>query len=83
MEESEKLVEDTKKTSFSVKVKNYFKNLVDFSSYSRKTIVFIIVIIIILGISFYLLYLWIFVDNKILYRFVVEWFDKPPPLHLE
>ncbi|MBY8982075.1 MAG: TVP38/TMEM64 family protein [Candidatus Lokiarchaeota archaeon] len=77
MEESEKIVEDTKEKPFSIKVKKYFKNLTDFSSYSRKTIVFIIAIIIILGISFYLLYLWIFVDNKILYRFVIEWFVNP------
>ncbi|MBY9005871.1 MAG: TVP38/TMEM64 family protein [Candidatus Lokiarchaeota archaeon] len=77
MEDSKNTVENSKKIPFSVKIKKYFKNLIDFSSYSRKTIIFIIIMVIILGISLYLLYILIFVDNQILYRIVVEWFVNP------
>ncbi|MBN1214051.1 MAG: TVP38/TMEM64 family protein [Candidatus Lokiarchaeota archaeon] len=77
MDDSKNIVDDLKKKAFSAKIKNYFKNLVDFSSYSRKTIIYIIIMIIIIAISAYLLYILVFVDSQILYRIVVEWFVNP------
>ncbi|MFX1259526.1 MAG: TVP38/TMEM64 family protein [Promethearchaeota archaeon] len=65
------------KKSFSVKLKNYFKNLFDFSSYDTKTKLSIILFIFLVGISLYLLYYIYFVDQTFLYRLVVEWFVNP------
>ena len=72
----EQNTEDVEK-SFSAKVKAYFRNLVDFSSYDTKTILFMILMVVLVGISLYLLYLLIFEDSTILYRIVVQWFVKP------
>jgi uncharacterized membrane protein YdjX (TVP38/TMEM64 family) len=65
------------KQSFSVKSKKYLKNLIDFSNYSTKTILYIIIFVALIVISLVLLYLVFFVDNTILYRFVVEFFVNP------
>ncbi|TFG05027.1 MAG: DedA family protein [Promethearchaeota archaeon] len=65
------------KKSFSLKVKNYVKNILDFSSYDSKTILYIIIFIILFGISVYLLYYIYFVDQTFLYVLVVEWFVNP------
>ncbi|MBD3197855.1 MAG: hypothetical protein GF317_22580 [Candidatus Lokiarchaeota archaeon] len=70
-------LDKNQKKSFSDKIKAYFRNLVDFSNYDKKTIVFIIIMIILLGISLYLVYILLFVDETILYRIVVEWFVNP------
>jgi uncharacterized membrane protein YdjX (TVP38/TMEM64 family) len=77
MEQNNQTKPEEHKKPFSERIKNYFKNLVDFSSYDAKTIFFIILVIILIGISLYLLYLLVFVDNTILYRLVVEWFVNP------
>ncbi|MHA2431397.1 MAG: TVP38/TMEM64 family protein [Promethearchaeota archaeon] len=66
-----------KKDSFSTKTKKYFKNLIDFSNFDRKTIFYIIVFIAIMVITVYLLIYIIFIDDTILYRFVVEWIVNP------
>ncbi len=63
--------------NFSSKLKKYFKNLFDFSNYDAKTIVYIILFIVLIIISFVLLYFIFFIDNTILYRFVVEFFVNP------
>ncbi|TXT60117.1 MAG: TVP38/TMEM64 family inner membrane protein YdjZ [Promethearchaeota archaeon] len=68
---------DDQQNPTSERIKEYFKNLVDFSSYDAKTIFFIIVMIILVGISLYLIYLLVFVDSTILYRLVVDWFVNP------
>ena len=66
-----------KKDSVSTKIKNYFKNLIDFSNFDRKTIFYIIVFITIMVVTVYLLIYIIFIDDTILYRFVVEWIVNP------
>ena len=63
--------------NFSTKLKKYFKNLFDFSNYDVKTIVYIIFFIVLIIISLVLLYFIFFIDNTILYRFVVEFFVNP------
>ncbi|MFW9772719.1 MAG: hypothetical protein ACFFEO_11240, partial [Candidatus Thorarchaeota archaeon] len=63
--------------SFSTKLKNYFKNLLDFSQYDKKTILYIIIFIFLIIASLVLLYYIFFVDSTILYRFVVEFFVNP------
>lgn len=63
--------------NFSSKLKKYIKNLFDFSNYDAKTIVYIIFFIVLIIISLVLLYFIFFIDNTILYRFVVEFFVNP------
>lgn len=63
--------------SFSTKLKNYFRNLLDFSQYDKKTILYIIIFIFLIIASLVLLYYIFFVDSTILYRFVVEFFVNP------
>jgi len=63
--------------NFSDKFKDYFRNLIDFSSYETKTIIFMIILVILVGISLYLVYILLFVDNTILYRIVVDYFITP------
>jgi len=67
---------DTKQ-SFKVKFKNYVRNLFDFSQLDKKTILYIIIFIILIIASLALLYFIFFIDNTILYRFVVEFFVNP------
>ena len=62
------------KKSFSGKFKKYVKNLFDFSNYDTKTIIYIIVFIVLVLISLVVVYVVFFIDNTILYRFVVEIF---------
>jgi len=61
----------------SSKFKVYIRNLLDFSHYDKKTILYIIVFIILVLLSLFLLYYIYFVDGTILYRFVVDWFVNP------
>ncbi len=68
--------EERKKT-FSTKIKRYFENLVDFSSFDTKTIIFMILMVILVIISLYLLYVLVFVDETILCTIVVKWFVIP------
>ena len=63
--------------TFSVKLKRYFKNLLDFSHYDTKTILYILLFIVLLIASLVLLFFIYFVDNTILYRFVIEFFVNP------
>ncbi len=72
--------EDSKKKEkepFSVKLKNYLKNLFDFSNFDKKTILYIVLFVALIVISLYLLYYIYFVDETFLYRLVVEWFVNP------
>jgi len=77
MEEKQNNSYEEHKESFSIKLKNYFKNLLDFSNYSIKTIIYIILFVILVVISLGLLYYIYFINKTILYRFVVEWFVNP------
>ena len=63
--------------SFSAKVKNYLKNLVDFSQYNTKTILYIILFVGLIVLSLGLLIYVYFFDRTFLYRIVVEWFVNP------
>ena len=65
------------KKSSSSKLKNYFKNIFNFSQYDKKTILYILVFIVLILLSLFLLYYIYFVDGTILYRFVVDWFVNP------
>ena len=67
---------DTKQ-SFKVKFKKYIRNLFDFSQLDKKTILYIVVFVVLIIASLVLLYFIFFVDNTILYRFVVEFFVNP------
>ncbi len=77
MEDTINHVQEKEKRSLSNKIKKYVKNLIDFSSYSKKTILFIIFIIILLIISLYLVYYNVFIDSTTLYRIVIDWFVNP------
>ena len=74
---SEKVTDSDEKESFMNKIKSYFKNLLDFSQYDKKTILYIIVFMVLVLLSLFLLYYIYFVDGTILYRFVVDWFVNP------
>ena len=65
------------KQPFSAKLKKYFKNLFDFSDYDVKTILYIIIFVVLVAVSLFLLYYIYFIDETILYRFVVEFFVNP------
>jgi len=78
--EKEKIIEEKEpieKKTISLRVKKYFRKLFDFSNYDAKTIIYIIIFIFLIGISLYLLYYIIFVDQTFLYRLVIEWFVNP------
>ena len=62
---------------FLIKLKNYIKNLFDFSKYKKTTIIYIVLFVILIGFSLFLLYYNYFIDNVFLYRLVVEWFVNP------
>ena len=77
MEQERENPQPNEQKSFSIKHKKYIRNLIDFSSYDAKTMVYIIIFIILFGISVYLLYYIYFVDQTFLYVLVVEWFVNP------
>lgn len=77
MGENNEGVPNEEERSFSLKIKNYLKNLIDFSNYDTKTILYIILFIGLIIASLVLLFFIFFVDNTILYRFVVEFFVNP------
>jgi len=74
---SENETPSDEKESFLSKFKGYIKNLLDFSHYDKKTILYIIVFIVLILLSLFLLYYIYFVDGTILYRLVVDWFVNP------
>jgi uncharacterized membrane protein YdjX (TVP38/TMEM64 family) len=67
----------TEEKSSSSKVKSYFKNLLDFSQYSAKTILYIILFVALVVISLVILYYNYFVDTTFVYTIVAEWFVNP------
>ena len=75
MEESASADEENQ--TFSKKLKKYLKNLTDFSQYSAKTILYIIIFVVLIIASLILLYIIFFVDETFLYRFVIEFFVNP------
>ena len=65
------------KKPFSVRVKDYFKNLLDFSQLDKKTIFYIIIFIILVVFSLFLLYYNYFVDRTFIYVIIANWFVNP------
>ena len=74
---SENVTPSDEKESFTSKIKSYIKNILDFSHYDKKTILYIIVFIVLVLLSLFLLYYIYFVDGTILYKFVIDWFVNP------
>ncbi|MFX1259704.1 MAG: TVP38/TMEM64 family protein, partial [Promethearchaeota archaeon] len=70
-------MKNEKKKPFSERLKSYIKNLLDFSQYDAKTILYMIIFMFLIVISLYLLYYIYFVDETFLFRLVVEWFVNP------
>ena len=62
---------------FSVRVKKYFKNLLDFSHYETKTIIYIIIFAALIIISIFLVIYNYFIDTTFLYSIVVNLFVIP------
>ncbi|MFW9825431.1 MAG: TVP38/TMEM64 family protein [Candidatus Thorarchaeota archaeon] len=77
MEKKDKSSAEGENINLSIKLKRYIKNLFDFSQYDKKTILYIILFIALIIASLALLYVIYFVDNTILYRFVVQFFVNP------
>ncbi|MBY8989728.1 MAG: TVP38/TMEM64 family protein [Candidatus Lokiarchaeota archaeon] len=73
--EAENEKETTK--SFTTKLKNYLKNLFDFSQLDTKTILYIIIFIILIVLSVFLLYYNYFVDETFIYILIAKWFVNP------
>ncbi|MFX1496103.1 MAG: TVP38/TMEM64 family protein [Promethearchaeota archaeon] len=65
------------KKPFSERLRQYVKNLLDFSQYDKKTIVYIVFFICLIGFSIFLLCYVYFIDNTLLYRIVIDWFVNP------
>ena len=63
--------------TFSKKVKVYFKNLTDFSQFTAKTIIYIIIFVVLIIASLILLYIIFFVNETFLYQFVIKFFVNP------
>ncbi|MFX1377689.1 MAG: TVP38/TMEM64 family protein [Promethearchaeota archaeon] len=63
--------------SFSAKVKNYLRNLVDFSHYDTKTLLYIILFVILIVLSLGLFIYNYFFDPTFLYTIVVNLFVNP------
>jgi len=76
-QENNHQIKNNENIKFSEKLKAYLRNLVDFSNYDKKTIIYIIILLGLVGISLYLVYILVFVDNTILLKIVVDWFVNP------
>jgi uncharacterized membrane protein YdjX (TVP38/TMEM64 family) len=63
--------------SFSSKLKKYIKNLFNFSEYSGKTILYIILFVALIVFSLFILYYNYFVDTTFVYTIVAVWFVNP------
>ncbi|MCK4687107.1 MAG: VTT domain-containing protein [Candidatus Lokiarchaeota archaeon] len=77
MEKRENDDDFKEKQPFSARLKSYFKNLIKFSQYDTKTIIYITIFIFLFAISLFLLYYIFFIDETILYKFVVNYFVNP------
>lgn len=77
METNETENNSQSKESFTIKLKKYLKNLIDFSQIDAKTIIYIIIFIILIVISVFLLYYNYFVDKTFIYVLIAEYFVNP------
>ncbi|MHA1150475.1 MAG: TVP38/TMEM64 family protein [Promethearchaeota archaeon] len=71
--------QEQERESIFEKLKKYVKNLLDFSQYDFKTIMYIILFVFLVVVSLGLLYYVYFTEEgeTFLYRMVVEWFVNP------
>ena len=74
---SENVIDSNEKESFMSKVKSYIKNLLDFSHYDKKTILYIALFIILVILSVALLIYNYFIDDTFILRMVAQWFVNP------
>lgn len=74
---NENVTDSNEKESFMSKIKGYIKNLLDFSHYDKKTILFIALFIILVILSVALLIYNYFIDNTLIFKIVAEWFVNP------
>lgn len=69
--------QEPQEETFSFKLKRYFKNLFNFSQYTKKTLFYIVIFIILVVVSLFLLYYSFFIDKQFLYRLVINFFVNP------
>ncbi len=67
---------ETKKP-FITKLKNYLRNIFDFSQLDKKTILYMVIFFFLIVISILLLYYNYFVDRRFIFTLVAEWFVNP------
>ncbi len=77
MEQEDNNKQQNENLSFSTRLKNYFKNLLDFSHYETKTLIFIIIFLILVILSLLLVIYNYFIDPTFLYSIVVNFFVNP------
>ncbi|MFX1478949.1 MAG: TVP38/TMEM64 family protein [Promethearchaeota archaeon] len=69
--------EQDSKKPFKVKLRNYIKNLFDLSQLDKKTILYIIIFLILIGLSLFLLIYNYFIDDTFIYTIVAKFFVNP------
>ena len=77
MEEKKTNTDQEIKEPFKVKLKNYIKNIFDFSQYDKKTLLYIIILGIIVVFSVFLFVYTYLIDPTFLYVIVVRFFINP------
>jgi uncharacterized membrane protein YdjX (TVP38/TMEM64 family) len=77
MSQNDKKEKDKNSQSAAEKIKAYLRNIIDFSHYDTKTIIYIVIFAFLIVVSLVLLFYVFFIDKTILYRIVVEWFVNP------
>ncbi|MFX1571362.1 MAG: TVP38/TMEM64 family protein [Promethearchaeota archaeon] len=77
MENNKSETEQEPKKSFKLKLKDYLKNLFDFSQYDKKTIIYIVIFVILIIISVGLLYYNYFIKRTFIYILIADWFVNP------
>lgn len=63
--------------SLSDKIKDYIKNILDFSTFDKKTILYIIIFSAIMVVTVLLFLYMIFIDETFLYRLIIDWVVNP------
>ncbi|MFX1568176.1 MAG: TVP38/TMEM64 family protein [Promethearchaeota archaeon] len=74
-DDNDKQVND--KQTFSAKLKKYIKNILDFSHYETKTLIYMIIFIALVVLSLFLVIYNYFIDTTFLYSVVVNFFVTP------
>jgi uncharacterized membrane protein YdjX (TVP38/TMEM64 family) len=77
MEQEKRMDKEKENITFSVKFRNYIKNLFDFSKYDKKTILFIILFAFLFIVSVGILFYNYFINSTFLYTIVIQYFVNP------